>query len=150
MANDDLGLTDQAPSGLNNLGDDDLYSCFVWSSAQESPARGAEGARAGLRAPSPAGGAALGSGPSPSRWPLGGAPTMPPLPALGASTAGVQPELPGPSLVAGLPGAAAAAAVATGVDDGEHTQRGDDEIAEFGELTQRMQQKVPLAPTPAP
>ena len=28
------------------------------------------------------------------------------------------------------------------VDDGEHTQRGDDEIAEMGEVTQRMQRKV--------
>ena len=40
-ANDDL--TDQAPSGLNNLGDDDLYSCFVWSTV--CGARG--GARGG-------------------------------------------------------------------------------------------------------
>ena len=80
-------------------------------------------------------------------------PVVPALPMLGASTAGVQPELPEPSPVAGgLPGAAAAAAAATGVvvDDGEHTQRGDDEIAEFGELTQRMQRKVRFAPTPWP
>ena len=59
-------------------------------------------------------------------------PVVPALPTLGASTAGVQPELPEPSLVAaGLPGAAAAAAAAAAataargvVDDGEQTQRG--------------------------
>ena len=44
MPGDHLGLADQAPSGLNNLGGEDLYSCFAWSSATpaalESPASG--------------------------------------------------------------------------------------------------------------
>ena len=147
MPDDHLGRTDQAPSGQNSLGDDDLHSCFLWSSAQESAAGGAGGggaAAAGLRvALSRAGGVAL--GPSPSPRPLGRA-----LPLQGAGAEGVQPELqpepPELSLAtAAPPGAAAvasAAAAAGVVDDGEHTQRGDDEIAEVGELTQRIQRKV--------
>jgi len=152
MPDGHLGRTDQAPSGQNSLGDDDLHSCFLWSSAQESAAGGAGGggaAAAGLRvALSRAGGVAL--GPSPSPRPLGRA-----LPLQGAGAEGVQPELqpepPELSLATAAPpgaaavAAAAAAAAAGVVDDGEHTQRGDDEIAEVGELTQRIQRKVCLS-----